>query len=47
MDPFTTDSQIEDLMEFGFYDDEETKHEIEEYYDDLAVGLPLDSNHDF
>lgn len=47
MNPFTDDSQIEDLIEFGFYDDEETKREIEEFYDDLAAGLPIDSPNDF
>ena len=47
MNPFIDDSQIEELNNFGFYDDEETKFEIEEFYDDLAAGLPLDSSNDF
>ncbi len=47
MDYFTTDPQIEELFEFGFYDDEETKQVIEDYYDDLSFGLPLDSSNDF
>lgn len=29
------------------YDDEETKFQVEDYYDDLASGLPLDSFNDF
>lgn len=33
MDPFATDPQIEELMEFGFFDDETTKFEVEDYYD--------------
>ena len=36
---------------FYDWDDEETRSEIEEYYDygydDLAFGLPLDSGNDF
>ena len=47
MDYFTTDPQIEELMEFSFYDDEETKQTIEDYYDDLSDGLPMDSSNDF
>jgi hypothetical protein len=40
------DPQIEELMESGFYDDEETKQVIEDY-DDLSFGLPLESTNDF
>ncbi len=29
------------------YDEEETKFEVEDYYDDLAFGLPLESTNDF
>jgi hypothetical protein len=47
MDYFTTDPQIEELDSFGFYDEEETKQTIEDYYDDLSFGLPLDSSNDF
>ena len=47
MDCFTTDPQIEELFEFDSYDDEGTKQMIEDYYDDLAFGLPLDSTNDF
>lgn len=27
--------------------DEEVKQEVEDYYDDLAAGLPLDSSYEF
>ena len=47
MNYLINDPQIEELSEFGFYDDDETKQLIEEYYDDLSEGLPLDSNYDF
>jgi hypothetical protein len=47
MDYFATDPQIEELTDFGFHDDEETKQEVEDYYDDLAFGLPFDSTNDF
>lgn len=36
MDYFTTDPQIEELMEFGFYDDEETLQIVEDFYDDAS-----------
>ena len=49
MDYFTTDPQIEELMEFGFYDDETTKFEVEDYYDydDLAAGIDFNNTNDF
>jgi hypothetical protein len=51
MNHFIQDSQIEESISFGFYDDEETQREIESFYDeeydDLAAGLPLDSSNDF
>jgi hypothetical protein len=47
MDHFLDTEQIEELFDFGFYDDEETKQIIEDYYDDLAFGLPLESGNDF
>lgn len=52
MNPFNTDLQIEELTEFGFYDDEETLRQVneyydEDYYDDLAAGIPFNSSNDF
>jgi hypothetical protein len=52
MDYFTTDPQIEELMEFGFYDDETTKFEVEDYYDyddlsDSSFNELLASGNDF
>jgi hypothetical protein len=49
MDYFATDPQIEELMEFGFYDDETTKFEVEDYYDydDLAAGIDFNNTNDF
>lgn len=44
---FLDNPQIEELDAFGLFDDEETLREINEYYDDLAEGLPLNSSNDF
>ena len=47
MNPFLDTPQIEELTEFNYWDDEETKFEVEDYYDDLASGIPFDSSYDF
>lgn len=49
MNPFLDAPQIEELMEFGFYDDEETKFQVEDYYDydDLSVGIDFSNTNDF
>jgi hypothetical protein len=49
MNHFLDTAQIEEMNGFDFYDQDEelTKQMIEDYYDDLAFGLPLDSNNDF
>jgi len=47
MNPFLDTPQIEELIEFNYWDDEETKIEVEDYYDDLASGIPFDSSYDF
>lgn len=49
MDYFTTDPQIEELMDFGFFDDEETKQIVEDYYDydDLSAGIDFSNTNDF
>jgi hypothetical protein len=47
MNPFLDTPQIEELLDFGIFDDEFTKIEVEDYYDDLAAGLPLDSSYEF
>jgi hypothetical protein len=41
MNPFLDTPQIEELIEFNYWDDEETKIEVEDYYDDLASGIPF------
>jgi cellulase/cellobiase CelA1 len=46
MDPFVAEQQIEEVIPYD-WDDEETKFEVEDYYDDLAAGLPLDSSYEF
>ena len=49
MDPFIDEPQIEELMEFGFFDDETTKFEVEEHYDydDLSAGIDFSNTNDF
>lgn len=47
MNHFLDDQQIEELNAFDFFDDEETKREINDFYDDLSEGLPLNINYDF
>jgi hypothetical protein len=47
MDPFLDELQIEEMNPYLDWDDEETKFQVEDYYDDLASGLPLDSFNDF
>jgi hypothetical protein len=45
MNPFLDQVQID---EDPFCDwDEDTKQEVEDFYDDLAEGLPLDSSYEF
>ena len=46
MNHYLDDPQIDEFIPYD-WDDEETRHEINEYYDDLAAGLPLESHHDF
>ena len=46
MDPFLKNQQIDEMIPFD-WDDEQTKYEVEDYYDDLSEGLPLDSSNDF
>lgn len=46
MDPFLYEQQIDEMIPFD-WDDEETRFEVEDYYDDLAFGLPFDSSNDF
>ena len=47
MDSFLDDLQIEELNGFDFYDDEETKFEVEDYYDDASFSELLNSTNDF
>ena len=46
MDPFLYQEQIDEMIPFD-WDDDQTKYEVEDYYDDLAEGLPLGSSNDF
>lgn len=46
MDPFLQELQIEELNGFDFYD-EETKFEVEDYYDDASFSDFLNSGNDF
>jgi hypothetical protein len=46
MNPFLEEQQIDELIPFD-WDEEQTKFEVEDYYDDLAFGLPLESGNDF
>jgi hypothetical protein len=46
MNHYLDTPQIDEFIPID-WDDEETRNEIEEYYDDLAAGLPLDSANDF
>jgi formate-dependent nitrite reductase cytochrome c552 subunit len=46
MDPFLCDEQVEELIPFD-WDDEETKFEVENYYDDLAEGIDFSNSNDF
>ena len=46
MDPFLYKQQIDEMIPFD-WDDEETRFEVEDHYDDLAFGLPFDSSNDF
>jgi len=47
MDSFLYDPQIEELNGFDFYDDEETKFDVEDYYDDASFAELLNSGNDF
>jgi hypothetical protein len=47
MNPFLDTPQIEELDSFQDWDDEETKSEIEEYYDDSSFSELLNSGNDF
>lgn len=46
MDRYLDTPQIDEFIPLD-WDDEETRYEVEEFYDDLAAGLPLDSANDF
>ena len=46
MNPFLDTPQIEEQDSFQDWDDE-TKQVVEDYYDDLSYGLPLESSNDF
>jgi hypothetical protein len=45
MNSFLDKQQSDEMIPFDW--DEESKFEVEEYYDDLAFGLPLESGNDF
>lgn len=45
MDPFVAEMIEEDSIFDPF--DEETRREVEDYYDDLSEGISLDSTYDF
>jgi len=47
MTPYLDTPQIEDLSDFLAWVDEETKFEIEEYYDDLTSGIDFSNTNDF
>lgn len=47
MNPFLDKIQIEETDPFYDEWDNETKYEVEDYYDDLSFGLPLESSYDF
>jgi len=47
MNPFLDTPQIEELIEFDYWDDEETKFEVEDYYDDLTAGIDFSNTNDF
>jgi hypothetical protein len=47
MNPFLDTPQIEELTNFDYWDDEETKFEVEEYYDDLTSGIDFSNTNDF
>jgi hypothetical protein len=46
MDPYTEKQQLDEMIPFD-WDDEETKFDAADLYDDLAFGLPLESGNDF
>jgi hypothetical protein len=45
MNPYIEEQQIEEQQ--IDWDDEESKFDAADLYDDLAFGLPLDSGNDF
>jgi hypothetical protein len=49
MNPFLDTPQIEELIEFDYWDDEETKFEVESFYeyDDLTAGIDFSNTNDF
>jgi len=46
MNHFLDEHQVEEFIPYD-WDDEQTRFEISEQYDDLADGLPLCSSNDF
>ena len=47
MNPFLDTPQIEELDSFQNWDDEQSKFEVEDYYDDLSVGIDFSNPNDF
>jgi hypothetical protein len=47
MNPFLDTPQIEELDSFQDWDDETTKFEVEDYYDDRSFSGLLNSGNDF
>ena len=46
MNHYLDDPQIDELIPFD-WDDEETKFEVEDYYDDLTAGIDFSNTNDF
>jgi phage terminase large subunit-like protein len=46
MNPYIEEQQIDELIPFD-WDDEETKFEVEDYYDDLTAGIDFSNTNDF
>lgn len=47
MNPFLDDLQIEELDSFQDWDDDQTKFEVEDYYNDSSFSELLNSKNDF
>jgi phage terminase large subunit-like protein len=46
MNPYIEEQQIDELIPLD-WDDEETKFEVEDYYDDLTAGIDFSNTNDF